>query len=591
MQKRIMFVDLFKNTQIAAVVCKNDANLTVVFANTNAFILLNPFWIVDRISAPTLEFPLEQLLQFSNKSELDNVKEMIGATGQLGWYHTTLIPADGNPISATLVGNTLSSEGADYVVFYILREAGTLDDQEMEAHKVLFSILHTSYHAADIDKAISSILAIAGEYMRVSRAYVFEDLYNGYTRNTYEWCARGVAPVIQTLQNVPKDDYNYTAIIDPPGLYVAGDVSTLPENDYAILSPQGVKAVAMLPMYNRDTPIGYIGYADCANTRVWSLRELQFLKEIASTICSLIMRRNVEAEARRSLGILQTITDNIDLIVYVNDPETYEIKFINHTLAMDLGIDPVKSIGRPCWQVLQANMDGPCPFCPMPKLYDENKQPIQKGHEWELQNTRTGHWYWAKDSIIPWIDGTLMHFELAMQITLRKQYEKQLERFASIDAMTGVYNREWGYKLLEKLQEETRREYDVYSLCFIDLDGLKKINDTYGHNAGDEMLHIVVDRIRQRIRGEDMICRWGGDEFLVELRCNEKSADEIMRAIQEDLQKVSQTMWQYAVPLGFSYGVADLLGADTIDAVVTIADGRMYKNKMAKRECQSVEVR
>ncbi len=281
-----------------------------------------------------------------------------------------------------------------------------------------------------------------------------------------------------------------------------------------------------------------------------------------------------------SREILQTICDHIDSIIYVNDMETYEIKFVNRTLTELLGMNADDLLGRKCWQILQKDMDEPCPFCPIPKLKSGGYIPGSGILEYEHQNTITGGWYWVKDSVIRWVDGNLAHYEIAIDISTRKKYEEQLQYFASTDALTKVFNREWGIKVLQKMHGVPHITKPSISLCFIDLDGLKPINDIYGHAAGDEALLAIARAISQRIRRDDMVCRWGGDEFLVLLTCDVKNADTIMHEIQKDLKTKQDN--RSCRTISFSYGIVDLAMFDDVDAAIAAADSLMYHNKSSK---------
>ncbi|HBE86363.1 MAG TPA: hypothetical protein DDW53_14650, partial [Lachnoclostridium sp.] len=204
--------------------------------------------------------------------------------------------AGGIPVK--IAANIANLEETKYIIIYIYYDESDCDLSN-EYNDILAYVLNTSYHSTDINQAVQMILSRVGEYIGVSRVYIFEDLFNNYTRNTYEWCAPGVEPAIQDLQNLCKDDYSYDIIVDPSGLYVSDDVSTLTEKDRAILEPQGIKALAILPLFQQDMSIGFIGYDDCVKTRLWSYKELMFLKGVGSVISSLIIRRNEETEIIR----------------------------------------------------------------------------------------------------------------------------------------------------------------------------------------------------------------------------------------------------------------------------------------------------
>lgn len=575
-----IFKNIFKDISIPVIVCEDGDDMMVSFANREAYLLLNPSINLEKPDADSfLQVPLRQFMRFQNEGEQDNIRQTLGLAGSLSQYSLKLISPEGGVFPVKIAANIACLDELKYTILYVFYDESDYDSSN-EYNDILAYVLNTSYHSTDINQAVQMILSRVGEYIGVSRVYIFEDLFNNYTRNTYEWCAPGVEPMIQDLQNLCKDDYSYEIIMNPSGLYVSDDISTLTEKDRAILEPQGIKALAILSLFHQDMPIGYIGYDDCIKTRSWSYRELMFLKGVGSVISSLINRRNVETEIIRSHEVLQTISDNIDSVIYVNDMETFELKFVNRSLTEQLGTKSDRLLGRKCWEILQKGMDGPCPFCPIPKLKGSGCAPNKGILEYEHQNTITGSWYWVKDSVIRWVDGTLAHFEVAIDITLRKKYEEQLHYFASTDALTGVSNRDWGIKILQSTHGTLRTTKPAVSLCFIDLDGLKPINDIYGHAAGDEAINSVARAISRRVRKEDMVCRWGGDEFLVLLACDVMNADTIIGQIQEDLKAKAEN--GTGLTLSFSYGIVDLTMFDSVDAAIAAADSFMYNNKNSK---------
>ena len=100
-------------------------------------------------------------------------------------------------------------------------------------------------------------------------------------------------------------------------------------------------------------------------------------------------------------------------------------------------------------------------------------------------------------------------------ITLRKHAEEQLQFRASHDPLTGLANRPLFDESLELALARARRSNLEVAVLFVDVDGFKKVNDAYGHDAGDEVLRIVADRLLQCARESDVVARRGGDEFLV----------------------------------------------------------------------------
>ncbi len=172
------------------------------------------------------------------------------------------------------------------------------------------------------------------------------------------------------------------------------------------------------------------------------------------------------------------------------------------------------------------------------------------------------------------------------RIIHRKKTEEQLQYYATVDTMTGVLNRRTGLTLLEKQMKLMQRNKSSLSICFIDADNLKQVNDTFGHEEGDDLIIIITDIMRSSVRRSDTLCRLGGDEFLIILAdCKERQAEEIFSII---VDKISAFNGQKAKPysLSLSHGCAEYNWKDDLlpDALISLADERMYKEKQEKKK-------
>jgi diguanylate cyclase (GGDEF)-like protein len=147
------------------------------------------------------------------------------------------------------------------------------------------------------------------------------------------------------------------------------------------------------------------------------------------------------------------------------------------------------------------------------------------------------------------------------------------------DPLTGCFNRRFFAEVVDRELERHRRHGQPLSLLFIDCDRLKDVNDTLGHSAGDEVLRLVAQIIRTHVRLADYVFRWGGDEFLVMLSCDEaqalEKAKDIQRAAASELR-----VRQLPKGVGLSFGCI-AVPSDTRDLMPVIhkADERMYANK------------
>lgn len=171
---------------------------------------------------------------------------------------------------------------------------------------------------------------------------------------------------------------------------------------------------------------------------------------------------------------------------------------------------------------------------------------------------------------------------LRAEIAELEQRLEQLDRLAHEDALVGLPNRRAFTRNLERLIDRVRRYGDEAALLFVDIDGLKAINDRLGHLAGDQALIQIARRLTQGVRASDCVARVGGDEFAVLL----EHADEITarETAARLMTRVADTHLVYGdgeVPLSVAIGVASITSADGPEDVLVRADREMYATKAA----------
>lgn len=179
---------------------------------------------------------------------------------------------------------------------------------------------------------------------------------------------------------------------------------------------------------------------------------------------------------------------------------------------------------------------------------------------------------------------------LAADVTERKEHEKRLEHIAHYDALTGVPNRVLLIDRLSQALARTRRDKRLMAVCYLDLDGFKPVNDSFGHEAGDKVLIEVARRIGETIREEDTVARLGGDEFVV-LLVGLSAAEECTASLNRLLTAISRPVRidDNSVSISASIGVA-LYPGDTADAETLLrhADQAMYTAKQAGKNCYHI---
>ncbi len=168
----------------------------------------------------------------------------------------------------------------------------------------------------------------------------------------------------------------------------------------------------------------------------------------------------------------------------------------------------------------------------------------------------------------------------------RQQLQIALQAMSLVDDLTGLYNRR-GFLTVARQQLKTAdRMHKRMVHVFVDLDGLKEINDTHGHRAGDRVLLETAELLKQTFRDSDIIARIGGDEFVVlAMETSGATAEVWTSRIREQLRQ-RNTRAGRVVPLAFSMGVAyyDPECPVSIDDLLSKADALMYAEKRRKRQ-------
>jgi diguanylate cyclase (GGDEF)-like protein/PAS domain S-box-containing protein len=196
-----------------------------------------------------------------------------------------------------------------------------------------------------------------------------------------------------------------------------------------------------------------------------------------------------------------------------------------------------------------------------------------------------GQWHYVTVSGEPVFDdnGVFTGYRgVARDVTAEKVAEQQVFELAHYDPLTGLVNRTMLARQLEQALSKARRHRRSLAVLFVDLDGFKQVNDTFGHAVGDRVLKEAAQRLRDAVRAEDTLARLGGDEFLVLVEdCSAGVADDVARRLVDTLGKpiaVDGREFQLSASVGISAYPAD--GADA-DALLQQADLAMYRVKAA----------
>lgn len=215
---------------------------------------------------------------------------------------------------------------------------------------------------------------------------------------------------------------------------------------------------------------------------------------------------------------------------------------------------------------------------------------LQVGHwQGEFWNRRSdGSLYAAASTINAVSDesGQVTHYiNVFSDITERKHHQEHLERQAHFDPLTRLPNRALLADRLSQAMARACSEQHGLAVCFLDLDGFKAVNDTHGHEAGDELLVIVAQRLQAHIRTGDTAARLGGDEFVV-LLCDLRDLHECEQMAQRLLRAICEPMVVegHTVQVGASMGIALYpQHGSQAEQLLRLADQAMYQAKQSGR--------
>jgi len=176
----------------------------------------------------------------------------------------------------------------------------------------------------------------------------------------------------------------------------------------------------------------------------------------------------------------------------------------------------------------------------------------------------------------------------------RKRYNDQLRasvtetiEMAVIDGLTGLHNRRYLDSHLETLFDRAMSRRRPLSVMITDLDRFKSINDAYGHDGGDDVLREFARRLRKNVRGIDLACRFGGEEFVVVMPDTEgQVAEKVAERIRAEIERAPFAIGRdgLAIPVTVSVGVSSLSrGVDSVGELMKRADVALYEAKNGGR--------
>ncbi len=259
----------------------------------------------------------------------------------------------------------------------------------------VFKLLYSSENPIS---AVKSVLQLITDHFDFSRGYIFETSEDGsYTTNTFEWCAKGIAPEIDNLQHVPIDAVaTSTASFYKTGMFILRSLDELPAIEREILEPQGIKSMFQFGIIDKGKLIGFIGFDDCTDGHVPTDVEIDEMSTICNVLSVFIIKQRTFERSNKNYLSLSAIINNMDDYAYVIDKDSYEVLFENHNIKQ---LTNTENVGKCCYKAYMGR-ETPCDICPVTWLNgDVTKYSV------EIDNQDYGICSKTTGSIIDWING------------------------------------------------------------------------------------------------------------------------------------------------------------------------------------------
>lgn len=292
-----------------------------------------------------------------------------------------------------------------------------------------------------------------------------------------------------------------------------------------------------------------IAYLSCqkeVTQSVWEHKQAQFLASVTNQIDQMVV-----------------VTDLVGIVVYANDAFVrqtgYSREYILHrSINFIRSGKHTRSFYHDLWNTLLTN---------------------QSFHGTMINKRQDGELYFEQKTITPIKndEGDIEFFvSIGQDITpLVKQSDEYRDK-AYHDALTGLYNRLKFDEVLDRKYREFIKAFQAFSIILIDIDNFKYVNDTFGHDKGDKVLKELAALLRDTLRKNDLLVRWGGEEFVIlidnELSIASGLAEKIREVVFNNL-KIDNHF------ISISLGVSQIKQLDTIETLFSRVDKALYKSK------------
>jgi len=374
--------------------------------------------------------------------------------------------------------------------FVMSRAAESKMEEELRRNGVLTSIVKMLESENEFTKIVDDILKGVGDYLHISNCALMRETSNGELVDMIcEYAEAEEDSVIESSQNLKKSDLPFFS--GKP--YMISANSMMPEDFRLFFERAKIRAGVFLPITINGKVSMYLCFWEKKQDKVWDVNDIKFLNDVKRIVQSILVKRIAKNSLASSYASLEAILENVGCGIYVRDPKNARVLYTNkkYTVAFG-GAFTEKSVDEYISEVIESQEQ-------YQEFYFDN---IEK-------------WFAFQCTKINWVDGRDVELCAIFDVSAKRFYQKKMEKQASHDLLTGLYNRIRCEQDLERLARNTAELGMEGAILYIDLDDFKHINDGLGHQYGDALLQSIAKHLSQIPSVEGNCYRVGGDEFLI----------------------------------------------------------------------------
>ena len=287
----------------------------------------------------------------------------------------------------------------------------------------------------------------------------------------------------------------------------------------------------------------------------------------------IIEKRGLELKQDKLLSSIVDISKNL---ILVTDLEGFII-YINHSFSEKLGYKKEELIGRHS-RILKSDVQDK-------KFYRKMWQSILSKGKFSdtfVSRKKDGTLFYDKKDISTITDddgNPLYYVSISRDITKQMEKEKELQTQVYTDTLTKLYNRRKYTEVVQQKLENFEKKGKVFSLILADIDHFKSVNDSYGHDKGDQLLREFAQLLEKNLRQDDYIFRWGGEEFAILVDTVGTSATLLANKIRKTVEETTLA----ELNITASFGVTEFQNGMDIEKLFNTVDQALYEAKQTGR--------